>query len=135
MRNIISLMILFIFTSYVNAQIGATKSKIIQDNENYKMDITDDGVDYISYTIEYDTYEQFVACYLTQKEKNTEQLCYKVLIIEPSSETNNWIKYFNEKNFIKLDGMNWKDYEHSIIYKIEVKEDSCIIVKYYDSKL
>jgi uncharacterized protein YpmS len=116
MKKIFTLIILFIITINVNAQIGAKKSKIIEDNKNYKMEVADDGTDYITCTVEFDNYNQFVACYLTDMNENKEQFCYRVLMIEPSSETNNWIKYFNDKNFVKLNGMTWKDYEHSIVY-------------------
>lgn len=135
MKNIFVLISLFFFISNTNAQIGATKSKIIQKNKNYEMDVADDGTEYITYTVEFDNYNQFVACYLTDKNENEEQICYRVLMAEPSSETNNWIRYFNEKKFIKLDGMIWKDYEHSIVYEVTVKDDNCIVVKYFDEKL
>jgi len=135
MKNIFVLITLFFITSNINAQIGATKSKIIEKNKNYEMDVTDDGTEYITYTVEFDNYNQFNACYLTDKNENGEQICYRVLMAEPSSETNNWIRYFNEKKFIKLDGMIWKDYEHSIVYEVSVKDDNCIVIKYYDTKL
>lgn len=135
MKNVIALIILVFITENVSSQIGATRSAIIQKNENYEMNVTDSGIDYISFVIEYENYDQSVACYLTKKKENEEQLCYRVLIIEPSSETNNWIKFFNDENFIKLDGMIWKDYEHSIVYEIEVKKGRCLVNKYYDTEL
>jgi hypothetical protein len=135
MKKIITLFTLLFIATTSYSQIGATKSKITQENKNYTMKKTDDGTDYISFTVEYETYTQDVACYLTDKEDNKEQLCYRVLMIEPGSETNNWIKYFNEQNYVKLEGMIWKDYEHSIVYKVVVKEGSCIVIKYYDKEL
>ncbi|MFT5217128.1 MAG: hypothetical protein ACI83H_002262 [Glaciecola sp.] len=135
MKNIVTLIVLIFITTNVSSQIGATKSKIIEDHKNYTMEITNDGTDYISFVVEYENYNQNVSCYLTKKEENKEQLCYRVLMIEPSSETNNWIKYFNEQNYVKLDGMIWKDYEHSIVYKVVVEEGSCLVIKYYDKEL
>jgi len=99
------------------------------------MEKTNEGIDYISFDVEFENYNQSVACYLTEKEEGKEQFCYRVLMIEPSTETNNWIKFFNEQNFVKLEGMTWKDYEHSIVYEITVQEGVCLVVKYFDTKL
>jgi hypothetical protein len=46
-----------------------------------------------------------VACYLTEKKNNQVQGCTQVLMIAPSFETKHWIKYFNNKYFVKLKGM------------------------------
>jgi hypothetical protein len=72
---------------------------------------------------------------LTEKKEGEEQMCYKALMIEPSSETNNWIKYFNNENYVKIDAMVWKDYEHSIVYKVSVKDSNCLVIKYFDREL
>ncbi|CAM3774693.1 hypothetical protein FLGE108171_14600 [Flavobacterium gelidilacus] len=135
MKNIFTFFVLIFITTTVKAQIGSTKSKIIQENKNYSIEKTDDGTDYISFVVEFENYNQQVACYLTEKEANKEQLCFRVLMIEPSSETNNWIRFFNEQNFVKLAGMTWKDYEHSIVYEVVVKDGNCLVHKYYDTKL
>ena len=135
MKNIITLIVSIFITTNVSSQIGFTKSKLIQEHKDYRMDISDNGTDYITYVNEYENYNSDVTCYLTKKEDNEEQLCYRVLMIEPSSETNNWIKHFNENNFVRLDGMIWKDYETSIVYKVTVDEGFCVVVKYYDNKL
>lgn len=135
MKNNIILIVLIFITTNVSSQIASTKSKIIQEHKDYTMEIADDGTEYIYYVVEYENYDQAVACYLTKKEENKEQLCYRVLMVEPSSETNNWIKYFDEQNFIKLDGMVWKDYEHSIVYEVTVKEGKCLVSKYFDREL
>jgi hypothetical protein len=44
-------------------------------------------------------------------------------------------KFFNEQNFVKLEGMTWKDYEHSTVYEVEVKKGGCLVSKYYDKEL
>lgn len=130
MKNIIKLIALMFVTTNVYSQIGNTKSDIIQDHKNYTMEVTNDGTNYISYDVEFDNYTQSVACYLNKK-----QVCFQVLMLEPSSETNNWIKWFNDKNFVKLDGLIWKDYENSIVYKVKVEKGNCIVLKYFDRKL
>jgi hypothetical protein len=135
MKNIITLFVLVLFTTEVSSQLAVTKSSIIQEHINHKMQITDDGTEYISFEVAFDTYHREVACFLTRKEENKEQICYRVLMIEPSSETNTWIKAFNDQNYIKLEGMIWKDYENSIVYEVNVQEGQCIVVKYYDTKL
>ena len=135
MRNTFTLILFIFITTTVTAQIGFTKSKLIESHKDYKMDITDDGIEYITYTLEYENYNQFVACYLTDKKEGEEQMCYKALMIEPSSETNNWIKYFNNENYVKIDAMVWKDYEHSIVYKVSVKDSNCLVIKYFDREL
>ncbi|WP_452223503.1 hypothetical protein [Lacinutrix chionoecetis] len=135
MKNVFFLILLILTTTNVSSQIGATKSIILQEHENYTIEVADDGTEYISYVVEFENYNQIVACYLTKKEENEEQLCYRVLFIEPSSETNNWVRYFNSKNFVKVDNMTWKDYEHSIVYKVAVKDDNCLVVKHFDKEL
>ena len=132
----IQISIVFMFLSVsIFAQIGSKKSEIIKDHKDYKMEVANNGRDYISYTNTFENYDQIVACYLSKKEENKEQFCYRVLMIEPSSETNNWIKFFNDKNFVKLEGMIWKDYENSIVYKVSVEKGNCLVVKYFDTKL
>lgn len=135
MKSIITLIFLVFITTNLSAQIGMTKSKIIQEHPNYTLDKSNDGTEYIKYEVEFENYRQIVACYLTDEKVNNEQLCYQVLIVEPSSETNNWIKYFNEQNYVKLEGMTWKDYEHSIVYKVLVEDGSCLVTKKYDTRL
>lgn len=135
MKKIITLIFLIFLAKNVNSQIGSKKSKIIDDHKNYTLETTDDGTEYISFEVEYKNYTQSVACYLTEKKENKEQICYRVLMIEPKSETNNWIKWFNDKNFIKLNGLVWKDYGNATVYEIEVKEGSCLMTKYFDEKL
>jgi hypothetical protein len=135
MKKIIALFILISLSKTTFSQIGSTKSQIINEHKNYTMEKTNEGIDYISFDVEFENYNQSVACYLTEKEEGKEQFCYRVLMIEPSTETNNWIKFFNEQNFVKLEGMTWKDYEHSIVYEITVQEGVCLVVKYFDTKL
>jgi hypothetical protein len=134
MKNIITLIVLIFITTNANSQIGNTKSKLTQVHRNYTTGIDDDGKEYIHYVVEYGNISRESFCYFTEKEGNEEQLCYKVLIVEPASETNNWIKYFNNNNFVKLEVMIWKDYETSIAYKVEVEEDKCYVIKIYDRK-
>lgn len=129
MKNVITFIFLLLTTLAVSAQIGVSKSKIIQNNSDYILDVTEDGTEYITYVVEFDNYDRRVACYLTNKEDDEEQICYRVAFIEPSSETNNWVKYFNKENFVKLDGMTWKDYEHSMLYEVVVKDGSCLVIK------
>jgi hypothetical protein len=93
MKKIITVFTLLFIATTSYSQIGSTKSKITQEHKNYTMEKTDDGTDYISFTVKYENYTQDVACYLTEKKDNKEQLCYRVLMIEPASETNNWIKF------------------------------------------
>lgn len=135
MKIIITFLAFLLFSLEGTAQIGATKSSIILEHKNYEIEVTDDGTEYIIFIIEYDNYNREVICYLTDKVADKEQICYRVLIVEPSSETNNWIKSLNDQNFVKLDGMVWKDYENSIVYEVKVKDGNCLVIKYYDTKL
>ena len=120
MKNIMLTLGIFFISSGVNAQIGSSKSYLIEKHPNHKMKVTDNGTDYISYRIDEDGYTTDVSCFLTPKKENKEQLCYRVVMKEPSSETNNWIRYFNKRKFIKLDGMVWKDYERSTVYELSL---------------
>jgi biopolymer transport protein ExbD len=105
MKDFVTLIILIFITTTVSSQIKMTKPDIIQEHKNYTVKMTNDGIEYISHTINYENYNQTVACYLTEKKKNQVQGCTQVLMIEPSFETKHWIKYFNNKNFVKLKGM------------------------------
>ncbi|WP_225034694.1 hypothetical protein [Winogradskyella sp. SM1960] len=134
MKNVITFIILLFTTLTVSSQIGVSKSEIIKNNQDYVIDVTEDGTEYITYVVEFENYDRRVACYLTNKEVGEAQICYRVAYIEPSSETNNWVRYFNNENFIKLDGMTWKDYEHSVLYDIVVKDGSCLVIKTFDEK-
>ena len=134
MKKIIALFLLFFITTNVSSQIGKTKSELIQENKNNMVseEVTENGTEYIKYKIEYENYTSHVACYLTEKEESEEQQCYGVLFLEPKSEANAWVKYFNDKNFVKLKGMKWKDYENNTLYELEVKEELCKVYKGFD---
>lgn len=134
MKNVITLIFLMFAILTVNSQIGVSKSKIIQNNDDHIVDVTEDGIEYITYVVEFENYDRRVACYLTNKEDDEEQICYRVAFIEPSSETNNWVRYFNNENFIKLEGMTWKDYEHSILYEVVVKDGNCLVIKSFNEE-
>jgi hypothetical protein len=135
MKKIISISILILFISHANAQLGSTKAEIIKEFEDYTLDVADDGTDYITYSVDYKNYTRVVACYLTEKKDANQQTCVRVLMIEPKFETNNWVKWFNDENFVKLEGMKWKDYENSVTYKVILEGENCLVFKEFDTKL
>ncbi|GCD78683.1 hypothetical protein JCM31826_21650 [Thermaurantimonas aggregans] len=55
-----------------------------------------------------------------------DDVCFLVLILEPLSEINNNIKMLDSK-FVKIGELKWKDYATNIVYRIEIKEDLCVL--------
>lgn len=128
----------FLFLSFTSilAQIGQSRDDIIAEyGQHYEVGETNDGIKYISYDKEYTTeqsgtYIQAKAIYFFEADDGT-HVCHKWLIIEPSSETNSWVKLLN-KDFVKIGYMEWKDYESNILYKIEVEDGLCLLKAMYD---
>lgn len=132
------LVALFLLTSAQTsqAQIGLNKAEVIAEyGQNYENGETDDGMKYISYDKEYTTeqsgtYVQSKAIYFFEAADGT-LICHQWLIIEPSSETNAWVKQLN-KELVKIGYMEWKDYEKNILFKINVEDGLCLLKAMYD---
>lgn len=120
----------------IKAQLLQTRADIIKENGyGYTSGITDDGTKYITYETKVKTnasgnYTRVKAIYFTKLDNGTE-ICYMWKILEPSSETNSNVALF-KKDFVEISYMRWKDYEHNIIYDIEVKDGICIITAWWD---
>jgi hypothetical protein len=51
MKDFVTLIILIFITTTVSSQIEMTKPEIIQEHKNYTVEMTNDGIEYISHTI------------------------------------------------------------------------------------
>lgn len=138
-KTILGLTALFFFgLQTAKAQLFQTRSDIISENGyGYTTGVTDDGTKYIRYDKEMNTrasgkYTQAKVIYFTKLDDGRE-ICYLWKILEPSSETNTNVAYYKSK-YVETAYMQWKDYEHSIIYDIVVKDDICVITAWYDNK-
>jgi len=128
----LQILILFLLISFnLNAQIGATKEEIIEkQGANYVEDVSDYGVDFMLYESQYKSDESGIftrSTVMYLKKKNGVQFCYEYLIMEPSSETNAWVNFYNKKNYVKLKELKWKDYKTNLIYEIRVGDGLCYI--------
>lgn len=128
----------FLFLSFTSilAQIGQSREDIIAEyGRNYEVGEADDGTKYITYEKEYTTeqsgnYTQIKAIYFFEADDGT-LICHQWLIIEPSSETNAWVKLLNN-DLVKIGYLEWKDYENNILYKIEVEDNLCLLKVKFD---
>lgn len=130
--------LLLVGLNFVNAQILQTRSEIIQNEGwDYTSGVADDGTKYIYYSKTVYTqasgeYVQGRAFYFITLDDGSE-VCFMKKIVEPSSETNPNVAYLKSK-LVEVGYMQWKDYENSIIYDVEVEDGLCIIMAWYDNK-
>ena len=112
------------------AQLGYSKHEIIQANGySYQTGQTADSEtpqNYIYYTYNYTSaasgnYTSAKAYYF-----NSNNYCSMVTILEPASETNNWVVYLN-KHYVREGSLRWVDYSKGVVYKIVVEEKLCIV--------
>ena len=117
---------LILGVQYVHAQIYSTQDAIIKEYGNdFARDTTDSGNEYLIFQDRQETdasgeYDRIRVMYFYYIEDKDMKVCYQVDYIEPVSEINSWIKYFNKK-FVKSDKMEWKDYEDNISFTVEKK--------------
>ncbi|WP_218597752.1 hypothetical protein [Polaribacter sp. NJDZ03] len=138
MKKIITLTLIFFSLITLNAQIGLTKAEIIEEfGTTFEEDkTTDDKTPYIVYEKEFDTkasgkYTRKSAFYFTEN-KSKELICFLRKVIEPSSEINSFVKYYNGKGYVKINELKWKNYENNIAYELEIDDGSCILSVYRD---
>lgn len=63
----------------------------------------------------------------TFKEFESEVRCISWKLVEPSSEINSNVKMLN-KSYVNIGKLKWKDYEHNVIYAIELKDNGfCVL--------
>ena len=128
--------ILIASTQQSFGQIGKSRNDIIKELEyDYEPGTTDDGMKYISYGEEFTTeksgtYTRYKFIYFFTNDDGTET-CHFWMILEPSSEINSWVSYFN-KELVKIEYMKWKDYETNILYTLDIEDGVCITTAKYD---
>ena len=112
------------------AQLGHSKHEIIQTNGySYQAGQTTDTEvpqNYIYYTYNYTSdasgnYTSAKAYYF-----NSNNYCSMVKILEPASETNNWVVYLNNR-YVREGSLRWVDYSKGVVYRIVVEEKLCIV--------
>ena len=134
MKTIIMLILQLIAVSTVYPQIMKTMKEVIDskgaisdsdftepDNDGFKLF-------YISYEKQMETvhsgkYTEIRVFYFTEKKQDA--LCVMWKIIEPSSEINTNVKFYN-LHMVKKDNLTWKDYETGLIYSIVLKDGFCV---------
>jgi len=137
MKKIITLTLIFLSLIGVNAQVGSTKAEIIKKyGANFEEGNTDGDTPYIVYKEEFETeasgkYTRKSAFFFTEN-KSKELICFTRKTIEPSSEINNFVKYYNSLGFVKINELKWKDYENNMVYELEVDDGYCILTAYMD---
>lgn len=136
LRLILASLFLSIITLSSSAQIGQSRPDIIAEyGQDYEIGETEDGVKYIRYQKNYTTeqsgtYTQVKAIYFFEADDGT-NICHRWLIIEPSSETNSWVKFL-KKEMVETGYLEWKDYENNILYKIEIEDGFCVLKAEFD---
>ena len=74
-------------------------------------------------TVHSGKYTETRAFYFT--EKKPDAICFMWKIIEPISEVNSNVKYYN-LHMVKLDDLKWKDYQTGLVYSITLNDGLCI---------
>ena len=138
MKKIITIALIFFNLITLNAQVGSTKAEIIKEfGTTFEEDkTTDDETPYIVYEKEFETnasgkYIRKSAFYFTEN-KSKELICFLRKIIEPTSEINAFVKYYNGKGYVKINELKWKNYENNMVYELEIDDGSCILSVYRD---
>lgn len=140
MKNIILFILLAFFAITGMGQVGQTLSSLKAEyGSNFTDGFTDPLEDnsklyYVLYNDQLEstqsgTYTRVKSMYF--ESNNPDEICLFWRIIEPSSEANSNIKYFN-KELVKLSDLKWKDYETNLIYTIVVEDGLCVVTCFAD---
>lgn len=127
---------LLCFTPQVHSQLLASyEACILNYGTPDGTGSTKDGDPYIYYdtavtTDASGTFIQRKAMYF-MKDKDGELFCFAWKLLEPKSEVNSNVAFYNSK-FVKIGKMEWEDYETKIIYKVYVEDDLCLTEVWYD---
>jgi hypothetical protein len=133
---LLTLVICALMFSELIAQLGSTKTEIAQNHGwNFESGVTTDEfkVNYIYYDKQMQSnsggnYQSRYVFYFNEKG-----YCNQQKIMEPISEINAWIKYFNS-DMVRIDKMKWKDYSTGIVYHVESKEEIVIVTSFYEGE-
>ena len=131
--------IILLITLSSKAQLLMSKTDVTEEyGDDYKTGTTDDGKDYIFYEKELETdasgkYIQQKVIYFVELAEG-EKFCNAWKIIEPSSEANSVVNHIMDEGLVKVDNMQWKDYETNILYHVKVDEGLCILTAIYDEE-
>lgn len=140
MKRILLVLVFFGLANSLFAQIGQTLKEVKEKyGQSYTDGYTDPGEDgetfyHISYEEKMETthsgsYTRIKVMYFF--DNTPDSFCAMWMIIEPSSETNPTVRYFN-KDMVRVKDMTWKDYETNLLYNIEVVDGFCITTCYPD---
>jgi len=137
MKNLITITLILFSLIKLSAQVGSTKEEIIEEyGTKYITEKTDDNTPYIFYVDEFKTkvsgkYMRYTYFYFTET-KNKELKCFLRKIIEPFTELNAFVENFNNKAYVKISELKWKNYENNLIYNLEVDDVYCTLRVYID---
>lgn len=132
-------LLMLMFSHSLNAQILQTKSEIIKSyGTPFCSGIAENGDNYMYYkfpvtTDNSGTYNQRRVLFLKKGEDGVET-CYKMKILEPSSETAHNISSFT-RNLVNTGENQWTDHAKGIVYKVEDKRGICSITAWYDNQV
>jgi hypothetical protein len=140
MKNIITTLLLCVLVKFSFAQIWKELSAVKKEYwPNYEQGYTEPNekgnkLYYIAYETKKESeasgkYTEIKVMYFFDDKPDA--ICIKWKIIEPITETNPNVKYFN-RELVRLKEMLWKDYETGLLYQLEVGDGLCIISCYYD---
>jgi len=131
-------LIYFIYAFHCQAQLGQTPEMLLQTIEENNWEYEKgkiDGLQFIEVLIP--KYEESIGNYTRNTFMVFKELdvirCSVYIITNPMVLTNKMVKDFNER-FVKVDYMQWKDYEEHTIYDMEIADGNCITTVYYDFK-
>lgn len=145
MRHLLLALTLTCSAIICNAQIAWSHTDLV---EEYGYDFTkeyivnEDGTqDYTSWILTWrlqkstqasGDYIQELSAYMTLIEDG-EPLCYQVRYVEPLSEANSWISFYNEQGYVKTPNeLEWIDYGGKRQRNIYIDETCRVYVRYFN---
>ena len=141
MKTALLLLTMVILSKISYSQIGYTLSEVKSTwGYNYTEDYTNGNEDekkyYIYYQEETETqnsgrYTKLRVIYFTANKSDA--VCVMWALVEPISEINANIKFFESK-MVKVGDLLWKDYATNLLYQIINKDETCVIKCVYDNQ-
>ena len=134
MKKYIIFFALIFFTLNVKAQLGYTKSEVIEKyGEPNKRALTQSGDTYFAYERQLNTnasgvYTQGKVLYFMENGQGI-ITCYCIKYVEPLTEFNPNIVWYNT-HFVLISSFKWKDYTTGLTYDMYTNDGLCITEVY-----
>ena len=136
-KLLLGLSLMILSCTNAQAQLTQTRAEVITSfGFPTATGTTEDGTPYIYYdknitTVASGQYLQRKAMFFTTADDGN-QICYMWKVLEPSTETN-WNVNYYKSQYVEIGNMRYKDFEHNIIYDLDVKDGLCITLVWLDS--